>query len=742
MAEQFINNFNGGMFKDTSPMYQPDGTYRDLRNFEVVSHDGNTFSLKDSLGNRLIITIPPGYTDDSPLTLATPGMPIGFISFPDKLIVFSTSDETDGGGYGEIGQIYLTNIGQSVEAASVSLTLGNSAVLYSGYVPLYRHDDLKFSKMHKIEGFGFKENDAIERVYWTDNNNQPRVFDIADSIFSTYYTPTAGGGDLPLVSGTEYMVLSGIIEHPVASGFFYGPAMPLGNIFTASTNTYSVITGVPLVIKYFDVDLINFTPARTLGQILFKNFGSGTKLCGNHEYFYRLLKGTTGYKTSWSYGSFPVHVGDNISYPTASPLFSAAHNYVGKGSTSSLITSSKSIQLTITDIDTKFDTIELACVEYIQDIDIPYQIRIVATKAIDSTTLNSDGSIDVEDFGNVNLGTLTIDDITLAPANILKCKTLTTNKNYKELKNVKNKNPLTPFEGDPVWPLEIDTPQVRQEWNRWLTYKHAKRKTYKTLDSHEAALRRCAKVFLTPERTIAAIEYSIAQGWDGIYEETKNEQLKQQAQILDNTFKEINNKIAKLDFNLKSDSYETTLAQIEADFEKTNAEIDKIIADTRKSGLEADQIEKTIDLVREAYQTQIDKAKSEIVVNASKNRLNDAQAKQAIAIALSEAGQSKKMMSGGLSGNQSKIDINKDGKISGEDFKMLKTKNKRNGGMSDGQATKGFGIEKKRGGGIATRGMGLALRGGGMAQRGTGMALKDGGSVNEHKRMAMGKKII
>ena len=116
--------------------------------------------------------------------------------------------------------------------------------------------------------------------------------------------------------------------------------------------------------------------------------------------------------------------------------------------------------------------------------------------------------------------------------------------------------------------------------------------------------------------------------------------------------------------------------------------------------------------------------------------------KQAVAIALSEAGQSKKMMSGGLSGNQFKIDINKDGKISGEDFKMLKTKNKKNGGMSDGQATKGFGIEKKRGGGIATRGMGLALRGGGMAQRGTGMALKDGGSVNEHKRMAMGKKII
>lgn len=101
----------------------------------------------------------------------------------------------------------------------------------------------------------------------------------------------------------------------------------------------------------------------------------------------------------------------------------------------------------------------------------------------------------------------------------------TTNKNDKNLKNEENekkiRNPLTPFEGDPVWPTQLDTPQARSEWNRWLTYKHQKRKNYKTLDSHEAALRRCAKDFQTPERLIAAIEYSIAQGWDGIYEEKK-----------------------------------------------------------------------------------------------------------------------------------------------------------------------------------------------------------------------------
>ena len=79
--------------------------------------------------------------------------------------------------------------------------------------------------------------------------------------------------------------------------------------------------------------------------------------------------------------------------------------------------------------------------------------------------------------------------------------------------------------------------------------------------------------------------------------------------------------------------------------------------------------------------------------------------KQAIAIALSEAGKSKKMAMGGLSGKQSKLDVNKDGQISGEDFKMLRTKNKRGGGMAE----RGMGQAFSKGG--AVRGTGAAIRG-------------------------------
>jgi hypothetical protein len=40
-----------------------------------------------------------------------------------------------------------------------------------------------------------------------------------------------------------------------------------------------------------------------------------------------------------------------------------------------------------------------------------------------------------------------------------------------------------------------------------------------------------------------------------------------------------------------------------------------------------------------------------------------------------------------------------------------------------------------RGGGIAKRGLGVALRGGGIAKRGMGVALKDGGDVAQDKKL-------
>ena len=85
--------------------------------------------------------------------------------------------------------------------------------------------------------------------------------------------------------------------------------------------------------------------------------------------------------------------------------------------------------------------------------------------------------------------------------------------------------------------------------------------------------------------------------------------------------------------------------------------------------------------------------------------------KQAIAIALSEAGKSK--MKKAASGKM----INKDTTEEQLDI------------YENAMSKTPFKTKNKRGGGMAERGMGAALRGGGIAERGMGVALSQGGAV-------------
>jgi hypothetical protein len=419
-----VNTFGGGMNKDSSVLLQPDGTYRDARNFQVINSDGTNYTIKDAYGNRLIFTLPKAY-DAVVANFQIAPMPIGFISFPDKLIVFHANNESSSGGYGAIGVLFLTNIGQSIASDPQSITVGANTWTFDGYVPLYVHEELKFSKMYKIEGFGFPENDNIGRVYWTDYFNEPRVLDTLNPIFTTYYA------DTELVTGTDYMVISGAVTH---NGNDYGIGLTAGNIFTAANANYTVADGQALVIKYFPYQLLNWTPSRSLGNMSFYEYGTGVKRCGSHMYFYRLGKRSDGYFTSWSYGNYPIHVGvDNVASTIGSDLY---RNFVGDGSATTIVVSDKSIKLKITNIDLNFDIIQLACVEYDQLYDVFYAASIVVEDTITGTEMT------LEDFGNVNKGNLTLDDITLFPASILKCKTITTDKNYNIIANITEREEL------------------------------------------------------------------------------------------------------------------------------------------------------------------------------------------------------------------------------------------------------------------------------------------------------------
>lgn len=414
---EVINTFQNGLHMDNNVVFQPEGTYRFLKNLQLVSNDGNNVVLKDTLGNREIILLDVPFASNLP-TYQTEVMPIGFISFPDRLVVFHTNIESAIGGGGEIGQIFLTNIGQSVEAENKVLM----SQTFAGYVPMYYHELLNFSKMYKIEGFGFPENDATNRVYWTDNFNEPRVFNITNPIFTDYIATGS------LIVGKSYMVISGIVNY---NGVDYGKGLATQNIFTTTTlggTIYTPVTGKILVIEYFPYQLLSWTPDRALGNMVFNSYGTGVKRCGSHMYFYRLGRRSEGYFTSWSYGNYPIHVGvDNA----ASVLSGNAYqDFVGDGSATTIVVSDKSIKIDISNIDQNFDIVQLACAEYDQLYTVPYAISIVVEASITGTSMT------LEDFGNVNKGNLTLDDVTLFPASILRCKTITTNKNYNVIANI------------------------------------------------------------------------------------------------------------------------------------------------------------------------------------------------------------------------------------------------------------------------------------------------------------------
>ena len=59
---QHVNFFNKGLNSDYQIVYQPDGTYRYLKNCELISQDGNNYAIKDCLGNTVMFTINAPYS--------------------------------------------------------------------------------------------------------------------------------------------------------------------------------------------------------------------------------------------------------------------------------------------------------------------------------------------------------------------------------------------------------------------------------------------------------------------------------------------------------------------------------------------------------------------------------------------------------------------------------------------------------------------------------------------------------
>ncbi len=394
---EFTNTFEGGLNKDSNILLQPKGTYRDMNNGMLVSYDGNHYVVELPKGTTVSFTIPPIYNAVYTVDATIP-TPIGFISFLDKLVVFSTNykDVVTGGGYGEIGLVTFDKDGVGT------------------YAPLYNHEDLNFSIFHQITGFTYEENDGIKRVYWTDYFNQPRVLNTLDPAF----TAIPSG---EIVSGQEYMVVGGAITYDAV---VYGPGITASNIFTGTaTTTFAVTDGSPVVYKYINLQLLNWSPDRTQPNIDFAGTVAGSLIGGCKQYFVRLST-ADGASSGWSYGTFPINVYNIGSFST--------YNFV-EGTD---VNSGTGVSLSITGINTYFDTIEVASAEYDQSSNILTRAIIFATEPITGSSMTINHTSEDGEALDLN-------DLTIFPASILKVKDMTTNKNYAIIGNITEREELT-----------------------------------------------------------------------------------------------------------------------------------------------------------------------------------------------------------------------------------------------------------------------------------------------------------
>ena len=156
----FVNN---GMNSDSDPSVQPNDTYCYGLNGNLISQGNNKYSHESVKGTTIAFSL-PNYTSLS-FPAVTSLIPHGFISLGNKLVVFSANEIGDS----QIGLVTVNDAGTGI------------------YEIKYHNNGLDFSLDHMIRGYGLVENGAYERVYWTDDNKQPRTANLAAKVLNTPY---------------------------------------------------------------------------------------------------------------------------------------------------------------------------------------------------------------------------------------------------------------------------------------------------------------------------------------------------------------------------------------------------------------------------------------------------------------------------------------------------------------------------------------------------------------------------
>ena len=178
-----------GMNRDLSvSKFNPQYAYENFNMRIAATDDNDSFSLVNEKGNRKASIT---WTDDPTNHNSIAGTPIGQQVLGDSLILFTTTDTNQIYIYNANTDLTINNINASSSTIS-DITLPNTLAtqhvdriykfwMYNGDLngkTLY-FGDLGFASNHPIDSIAIYENEELQKVYWVDGENMPRVINVS-----------------------------------------------------------------------------------------------------------------------------------------------------------------------------------------------------------------------------------------------------------------------------------------------------------------------------------------------------------------------------------------------------------------------------------------------------------------------------------------------------------------------------------------------------------------------------------
>lgn len=178
-----------GMNRDLSvSKFNPQYAYENFNMRIAATDDNDSYSLVNERGNR---KYPIVWNDTTSSLTTIVGTPIGQQVLGKYLTLFTTTDSNQTYIYRSSDGLMVDNITPSPSLPNPSISyLGSSSTHQDRIYKLWEYDgtlncvelyqgDLKFDPTYPIDSIAIYENEDIQKVYWVDGLNQPRVINIA-----------------------------------------------------------------------------------------------------------------------------------------------------------------------------------------------------------------------------------------------------------------------------------------------------------------------------------------------------------------------------------------------------------------------------------------------------------------------------------------------------------------------------------------------------------------------------------